>query len=154
MLVHIQRTNVVVNLLALGQANEAERRLGEVQAMAKQLGNALDQLRLRWLEARIDAALDRRLEAIEKLRQVRADFQEQKIAYDTALVTLELSALLLEQGQTGEVKQLAEEMLDTFAKQEVPQEAEKALRIFCAAAVQESATVELVRRVLAEVERR
>ena len=49
---------------------------------------------------------------------------------------------------------LAVEMLETFAEQGVPQEAEKALRIFCEAAVQETATVELVRRVLGEVERR
>ena len=153
-LVHIQRTNVLVNLLALGHAEEAERRLGEVQTLAEELGNDLDKVRLRWLEARLDAALGRSLAAIEKLRGVREDFQTRKIPFDTALATLELSALLLEQGETAEVKQLAEEMLDTFAKQEVPQEAEKAVRIFCAAAVQESATVELVRRVIAEVERR
>ena len=73
---------------------EAERRLGEVQALAAELGNDLDQLRLRWLEAWIDAALGRRLAAIDKMRGVRADFQARKIPYDTALATLELSALL------------------------------------------------------------
>lgn len=153
-LVHIQRTNVLVNLLALGHAEEAERRLGEVQALAAELGNDLDRLRLRWLEARLDAALGRRLAAIDKMREVRAGFQARRIPFDTALATLELSALLLEQGATAEVKELAAEMLATFAEQEVRQEAEKALRIFCEAAIQETATVELVRRVLGEVERR
>jgi hypothetical protein len=153
-LVHIQRTNILIILLALGHAAEAERRLGEVQTLAAELGNDLDKLRLRWLEARLDAALGRPLAAIEKLREVRAGFQARSIAFDTALATLELSALLLEQGETAEVKELAVEMLETFAEQEVPQEAEKALRIFCQAAVQETATVELVRRVLGEVERR
>jgi transcriptional regulator with XRE-family HTH domain len=153
-LMHIQRTNMVVTLWLLGNAEEAESRLGEVLALAEQLGKDLDRLRIRWLEARIDAALGRPLAAIEKLRQVREDFQERKIPYDTALATLELSALLLEQGQTAEVKQLAEEMLEIFAEQEVPQEAEKALRIFCEAALQETVTLELVRRVLADAERR
>jgi tetratricopeptide (TPR) repeat protein/DNA-binding XRE family transcriptional regulator len=153
LLMHIHRTNVTVNLWLLGRAEEAERRLGELQALAEQLGNDLDKLRLRWLEARIDAALDRRHEAIEKLRGVRAEFQERKIAYDTGLVTLELSALLLEQGEIAEVKELAEEMLRIFAEQEVAQEAEKAFRIFCEAAIQESATLELVRRVMAQVDR-
>jgi tetratricopeptide (TPR) repeat protein/DNA-binding XRE family transcriptional regulator len=153
LLVYSHRSILLVNLLALGHAEEAERRLGEVQAMAEELGNDLDRLRLRWFEARIDAALGRPLAAIEKMRQVREDFQERKIPYDTALATLELSALLLEQGQTAEVKQLAEEMLEIFAEQEVPQEAEKALRIFCEAALQETVTLELVRRVLADVER-
>jgi transcriptional regulator with XRE-family HTH domain len=150
-LVHIQRTNIVVNLLALGQVEEAERRLGEVQALAEELGNDLDKLRLCWLEARLDAALGRRLAAIDKMRKVRAGFQERKIPFDTGLATLELSALLLEQGETAEVKELAAEMLKTFAEQEVPQEAEMALRIFCEAAIQETATVELVRRALGEM---
>jgi len=153
-LVYAHRNILVVNLWLLGKVEEAERRLGEVRALAEKLGNDLDLLRLGWVEARIDAALGRRVEAIEKLRRVREEFQERAIPYDTALVTLELSALLLSQGQTGEVKELAEEMLKTFAEQEVPQEAEKALRIFCEAAVQETATVELVRRLIVEVERR
>ena len=152
-LVYSHRNLVVVNLWLAGQPEEAERRLGEVQALAEELGNDLDKLRLFWLEARLDAALGRRLDAIEKMRRVRAGFQDRKIPFDTALATLELAALLLEQGETAEVKELAEEMLATFAEQEVPQEAEKALRIFCEAAVQETITVELVRRVLAEVER-
>jgi transcriptional regulator with XRE-family HTH domain len=154
LLVYSHRNLVVGNLWLAGHVEEAERRLGEVQALAAELGNDLDQLRLRWLEAWIDAALGRRLAAIEKMRGVRADFQARKIPFDTALATLELSALLLEQGETAEVKELAAEMLETFAEQGVPQEAEKALRLFCEAAVQETATVELVRRVLGEVGRR
>lgn len=151
--VHIHRTNVLVNLLALGRAEEAERRLGEVKALAAELGNDLDKLRLRWFEARLDAAFGRRLAAIATMREVRAGFQTRRIAYDTALATLELAELLLAQGETAEVKDLAEEMLSIFAEQEVPQEAGKALRIFCEAAIQETATVELVRRVLAEMAR-
>jgi tetratricopeptide (TPR) repeat protein len=153
LLVYSHRSILLVNLWLAGHAEEAERRLGKVQSLAEELGNDLDKLRLRWLEARLDAALGRRLAAIEKLRGVRADFQTRKIPFDTALVTLELAAPLLEQGETAEVKELAAEMLQTFAEQEVPQEAEKALRIFCEAAVQETATVELVRRVLGEVGR-
>lgn len=153
-LVHIHRTNVTVNLWMLGRAEEAERRLGELKSLAEKLGNDLDKLRLRWLEGRIDASLNRRHEAIEKLRGVRAEFQERKIAYDTGLVTLELSALLLEQGETAEVKDLAKEMLRIFAEQEVAQEAEKAFRIFCEAALQETATLDLVRRILAQMGQR
>jgi tetratricopeptide (TPR) repeat protein/DNA-binding XRE family transcriptional regulator len=145
------RSMIVGILWLLHRAEDAERWLGEAQALAEQLGTDLDKLRLRWLEGRIDASLGRRHEAIDKLRGVRAEFQERKIAYDTALVTLELSALLLEQGETAEVKELAKEMLRIFAEQEVPQEAEKAFRIFCEAALQETATLELVRRILTQM---
>jgi tetratricopeptide (TPR) repeat protein len=153
-LVYSHRNVLTVNLWLLGRTEDAERRLGELRALAGQLGTDLDKLRLRWLEGRIDASLGRRREAIDKLRGVRSEFQERKIAYDTGLVTLELSALLLEQGETAEVKELATEMLRIFTEQEVPQEAEKAFRIFCEAALQETATLELVRRILAQVGQR
>jgi hypothetical protein len=70
------------------------------------------------------------------------------LAYNYALVSLELALLLLKQGLAGEVRALAEEMLWIFQAQGVQREALAALRIFCEAAQQETASGELVRRVL------
>lgn len=148
LLVYSHRNLMVGNLWLAGDIEEAERRLPEVQALAAELGNDLDLLRLRWLEAWIDQSAGRRLAAVETMREVRAGFQARRIAYDTALATLELAALLLEQGETAEVKELAVEMHRTFTEQEVPLEAAKAVGIFYEAALRETATVELVRRAL------
>jgi hypothetical protein len=78
---------------------------------------------------------------------VRRVFLEHPLPYDYALASLDLSLVLLEEGRTAEVRTLAEEMLSVFAAQQVHREALAALRLFCEAAKQEAATVELARRV-------
>ena len=50
-------------------------------------------------------------------------------------------------GRTAEVREIAEEMLWIFKAQEVHREALAALRLFCEAAQQETATVALARQV-------
>jgi hypothetical protein len=79
---------------------------------------------------------------------VREDLAEQRIAYDTALASLEIAALLLEEGRSGEVRFLARQLLWIFQAQGVHREALAALRLFCEAAEKEVATLEMVRRML------
>src|SRR6185295_6222067 len=103
---------------------------------------------LRWLEGRVSASMGRVEEAIAALRQVRGEFATRGIAYDTALATLELAALLAEQGRAGEVKDLARQMAFIFKAQGVPREALAALSLFRKAAEEEAVTAELARSVL------
>jgi hypothetical protein len=63
-------------------------------------------------------------------------------------VSLDLSLVHGEQGNTAQVRAIADEMFWIFRRQLVPQGALAALRVFCGAARQESATVELTRSVL------
>lgn len=135
-------------LIHLGHYAEAEALLPEVRALTVRLGNELDALRLRWLEGRIAAGLSRPDEALEALYQVRAGFADRGIAYDAALVTLELAVLHLEQERTREVKLLARQMAPLFKAQGVHAGALAAIRLFCEAAEKEAATVELARRVV------
>ncbi|MDP9120604.1 MAG: hypothetical protein M3O15_04425, partial [Acidobacteriota bacterium] len=141
------RFNLVADLCALGRVAEAELRLPAVQALAKRLGEPLDLIRCRWLQGKIHAGLGRVDEALAAFGQVRRTFGEQRLAYDYALVSLELSLLLLEQGRAAEVAALAAEMLWIFEAQEVHREAVAALRIFCDAAKRTAATVELAQRI-------
>jgi tetratricopeptide (TPR) repeat protein len=108
---------------------------------------ALDLTRCRWLQGQIDAGLRRMAEAATAFREVRRVFLEHPLPYDYALVSLDLSLVLLEEGRTAEVREIAEEMLWIFKAQEVHREALAALRLFCEAARQETATVALARRV-------
>ena len=82
---------------------------------------------------------------------MRRAFDKPELSYDYALVSMELSQVLLEQGETVRVRAIAEETFSIFRRQEVPVETLKALRIFCEAARQETATVELARRIVGEV---
>ena len=70
------------------------------------------------------------------------------MAYDAALVSLELSALYLEQGRTAEVRTLASEMAWVFKAQGVHREALAALGLFCQAAKADNLSVELARRLV------
>ena len=82
-----------------------------------------------------------------RLRGGRAEFEERGLAYDYALVSFDLSLVLLEEGRTAEVRKVAGEMFQIFGAQEVHREALGALHVFCEAARREAATVELTRRV-------
>jgi transcriptional regulator with XRE-family HTH domain len=141
------RFNLLADLCALGRAAEAAPRLPAVRMLAERLGEPLDLSRCLWLQGQVDAGVGRPAEALAAFGQVRRVFLEHPLPYEYALVSLDLSLALLEQGRTAEVARVAEEMLWIFKAQEVHPEALAALRVFCEAARQEIATIELTRRV-------
>ncbi|MFY9821204.1 MAG: hypothetical protein WAM82_07470 [Thermoanaerobaculia bacterium] len=149
----ILRFNLLVDVCNLQKFTEAEPMLSEVKALAERLGGDLDLTRYSWLEGKVAAGLGRLAEAQSCFEAVRKVFAERGLTFDYALVSLELALILLEQGRTGEVRTLAEEMLTIFRAQQVEREALAALRLFCDAAKQETVTVELARRVVKFLER-
>jgi transcriptional regulator with XRE-family HTH domain len=134
---------------------EAAALLPDVQELAEQLGNDLDKVRVVWLAARVAAGQGRRAEAIAGLETVRREFADRPIPipYDAALSSLELSVLYLEEGRAGEVKALALEMGEIFKSQGIAREALASLSLFSEAAQRETATAELVRRVILDLKR-
>ncbi len=138
------------NLCLQGRAAEAEPRLRQVQALAEQLGQDVDQVHVAYIGAKIAAGCGRAEEAEEAFERARRKFASFKppLAFDYAQVSLDLGLLLLEQGRTSEARTLAEQMRWIFSNQGVHQEALAALRVFCEAAKREEATVGLARRVI------
>ncbi|MFY9825674.1 MAG: helix-turn-helix domain-containing protein [Thermoanaerobaculia bacterium] len=134
------------NLGHLGKYKEAEVLLPRVRQLAEELKNELDLKRVIWLEGRVAAGLGRREQALAALEEVKRYFTAERIAFDAALASLEVAVLYLEEGRTGEVKTLAEEMFWTFDSQGVTEEALAAIRLFYEAAMREEATAELARR--------
>jgi tetratricopeptide (TPR) repeat protein len=143
------RFNLLADLCLLGLASEAEPKLPEVRGLAERLGGELDLVRVVWLEGKVAAGLARMTDAHEAFQQVRREFRSRELAYDCALVSLELAVLLLEQGRTIEVRRLVGEMLWIFQAQGVHREPLTALQIFFDAVKKESITVGLVRRLVA-----
>ncbi len=141
------------NLYHLGRYEEAAKELPCVRELAVQQGNELDLIRVVWLEARVAAGEHQRERAIVGLEQVRQDFTARGLAYDAALASLELAVLYLEEGRTAEVRDLARAMSWIFQSQGIAREALTALTLFLDAAQEETATVELTRRVVVELER-
>lgn len=141
------------NLCHLERYAEAFGLLPQVHELAVRLGNGLDLIRVVWLAARVAAGQGRKEEAIAGLEQVRRDFTVRQLPYDAARSSLELAVLWLEAGHTAEVRELAFAMTWIFKAQGIHREALAALFLFYDAAQQETATVELARQVIAEVER-
>jgi len=141
--------NQAVNLHLLGRPLDAEAILPDVRARATELRNELDVVRTLWLQAKIDSSLGRRQSALTALEQVRREFCSRELAYDAALAALESAALLLEDGCTVRVRELAEELVWIFGAQGVGREALASLRVFHQAALRETATAALVRQALA-----
>lgn len=111
------------------------------------MGEPLDLTRCTWLHGKVEAGLGHAAEALAAFAQARRDFHERQIAYDYALVSLDLSLVLLDLGRSAEVAAVAQEMLWIFKSQGVHREALAALHLFCEAARREAATVELTRKV-------
>jgi transcriptional regulator with XRE-family HTH domain/tetratricopeptide (TPR) repeat protein len=136
--------NRTVNLLHLDRHGEAEPLLPLVEALTDP-GNELDGVRLRWLQGRAWAGLGRRAEAVAALTEVHEYFLSRKIAYDFAVVSVELGTLYLEQGHTRIVQDLARRMMWIFKSQGIHTKALEALALFCHAAKEETVEAEWTR---------
>ena len=141
--------NLAVNLCFLARYGEAETLLPRLRELATGLANNFDLLRLRWLEGRIAAGLGRRRDAVAALSAVREEFASLDIAYDVALVSLELAVLYLEAGRAAEVKKLARQMAPIFQAQGVSRQALAAFKLFRDAAEHEAVTLDLARKLVA-----
>jgi tetratricopeptide (TPR) repeat protein len=140
----VLRFNRISLLCHLGRHKEAETSLPDLRLLLAQLNKALDLVRLRWLEGRCAAGLERTSEAISALSWVRTEFAERQMRYDEALVSLELASLYLKEERPDMVKRLARQMEPVFQDQGLHQEARKALALFEQAVELESVTPELV----------
>ncbi len=143
-----QRFNLLENLCQIGRLVDARPMFPGVRELAIRCGNKLDLVRLRWLEGRVAAGLGQVDEAVSALHEVRVKFVEEGIAYDTALVSLELAVQLAKQGRSGDVKSLARLMAPIFQAQGVHREALSAIGLFRRAAEQEAVSVELASEIL------
>jgi transcriptional regulator with XRE-family HTH domain/tetratricopeptide (TPR) repeat protein len=147
------RFNLAVNFCHLDQYAQAAELIEEVRKAAVLLRRDLHLVRVLWLQGRADAGIGRKEQALTALEQVRKEFAVRQIAYDAALVSLEVAALRLEKDQTVAVRALAESMAWIFEAQGLHVHALAALDLFCRAAAREKATVELARRVHRFLER-
>ncbi|HVT18125.1 MAG TPA: hypothetical protein VHQ90_18365, partial [Thermoanaerobaculia bacterium] len=144
----VLRFNLTTILCQLERYGEAEALLPEVRERALALGKELDQVRVTWLEGRVAAGRGQTAAALVALEEARREFIARELAYDAALVSLDLAALHLEQRHAAEVRVLARELVWIFKARAFHREALAALRLFCQAAENETATVGLVRRLV------
>ena len=149
----ILRHNLAVNLCFLGRYGETRELLPSLGTLAARLGNDLDRLRVRWLEGRLLVGLGKKDEGIGTLFRVREELISRGVAFDAALVSIEMAVIYLEEQRTEEVKHLARQMASVFRLQGVHREALAALKLFRDAAECQTVTLELARKLLAYLRR-
>jgi tetratricopeptide (TPR) repeat protein len=144
----IARHNLVHAICEQGRFEEARAMFGEVENLHRRHGDALSLLRLALVEGKIARGLGERDAAESSFLAARHGFLRHGIAYDAALVSLELALLYLEEGRTAEVRELAAEMVEVFEQQEIHREATVALGLFRDAVELERASATLVRQLM------
>ncbi len=143
-LVWCVKHTIAACLATAGKNQEARKMLPEIKRLVAQHEGSVDHMRTLWLEGKIARGLNKLDEAEKVFGRMRDEFVERGIAYDAALASLDLAAVYAQQGRTGEMKELAEEMLPIFRSRDVHREATAALLVFQRAAKAESVTLQLL----------
>lgn len=147
-------TQTLISILVKNrQYVEASRLLLSSGLREKWADQPLNLLKLGWLEGQIAAGLGKNERAMAAFEAARAGFSVEDQNYLAALVGLDLAEVLLRQGQTELVRDLAEEMLETFEELGIQREARRALQYLHRACLLEAVTPALVRYVADFLER-
>ena len=125
----------------------------QIREMVVELGKELDATRTLWLEGKIKAGFGDLEAACAVFENVRQSLAKQKIAYDCAVVTLELAVLHLKEGRTAEVQELTRQLLPLFQAQKVSRKALATIKLFCEAVEKETITAEVAQGFLADLRR-
>jgi len=105
-----------------GRYREAERQLFQLRPFQQAQGGRVNRLKLRWLEGRIDAGLERLERAEATLLEVRDGMTAIGRAYDAALAALDLAAALLGRGKTRRAREVVLAAYRTFVALEIHRE--------------------------------
>ena len=145
--------NLAHTLSKLERFEEAAALLPEARAHLLTAGGELNRVRLMWTEGRVTAGLGDVEEGIALLSRVRGEFASRGMAYDVALVSLEIAILYAGLGRTEQVKTLARHMTPIFQAHAIHREALAALTLFRKAAEREDVTEAFAREVLSYLRR-
>lgn len=143
--------NLALYLTELGRYSEAEELQRSSRRLYEEFGDRLSLMRLRWIEAKM--ALGRgELEVAEAaFLETREAFIREDIAWDVALVSLELAGVYLKQGRAAEIKTLADEILPISQATGLHREALASLILFHKAAELEKVTAGLIRQTMTQL---
>jgi tetratricopeptide (TPR) repeat protein len=125
---------VAIGQQALLDALATSGRFREAAPLFRQFGlrkafehETLNLLKVDWVEAKILAGLGRLRRAEWLLRRVWEGFQAKGLKYESAMVGMELSAVVLRLGRPGEVRMIARQVLNTLESLQVHREAVRAV---------------------------
>ncbi len=143
--------NLVLYLTDLGRHDEATNLLAASRPLYQSLGDRISLMRLGWLEARMARERGELETAEQGLLETREAFIREGVAFDVALVSLELAAVYAEQHRSAEILSLAEEMLILTRATGLHREAMASLLLFRQAAEADAVTRQLVQATMTQL---
>ncbi len=143
----LARHNLITMLTEAGHFMEARRLLGESMPLYRRFPELWAKNRLSWVEGNIEAGLGQFESAERHLLASRDGFVDQGIAFDAALVSLDLAMVYARWGRHRELGALAQETLAIFRSLAAHPEALAALSFLATAAEQEVVSLEIIRNV-------
>ncbi len=149
----ITRHNLIDDLAEASRCMEAQRLFIQTRPLYQRLDLPWFRHRRTWVEGKIVRGLGQPDKAEELLLSARAGLIEERLSYDTALISLDLAGLYSEQGRLAEMKRLALEMTPIFSSLQVHREAIAAFNIWHQAVQSETAGVELTARAMLALRR-
>lgn len=141
------RHNQILFLITLGEFREAEKKLFRLRPLQHHAGGRITLLHLRWLEGLIDAGL-RRFNRAEKIfAEIRESALELNRAYDSALSSLDLAAVLFAQMKAREATEVVAAASKVFIALRVDREVFMTVIMLRTACEMQMATQTMVERV-------
>ncbi|HEV8580175.1 MAG TPA: hypothetical protein VGX68_13975 [Thermoanaerobaculia bacterium] len=148
-LVYMARHNRIWILCDCGRFREAERELFELRPFHQHSGGRISALKVRWLEGRIDAGRERFDRAVETLCEVREELGKVHRAYDAALASIDLAAVLMARAKYIAAAEVVNKAHDTFRALGIDREGLVSLKILKEAFARQLATQAMVEEVAA-----
>ena len=134
-----------------GRADDAHKLMAEARPLYEAQGEHLHRWPRLWLEGRIASQRGEDEKAEHLFQQVRKAYQEVDVAYDVALVSLDLAAVWLRQGKMAEIDALLDESIVILRARNLQREALSALLMLRKAFETKQATAALLRTVTTEL---
>jgi tetratricopeptide (TPR) repeat protein len=119
--------NLVNFLTDCGHFHEARRILRRSRKSYFAAADRLNLIKLRWVEGKIALGLGEHDRAETAFRDAQTRFGRAGLGYHAALVSLDLTAVLLERGETATARELVEQTITIFRSRRIAREALAAL---------------------------
>jgi tetratricopeptide (TPR) repeat protein len=140
-------------LVDCGKFEEAKKRLFLNRGRCRISVGRVSQLKIEWLEARIDVGHGKLDRAVKNFFQAKQGFSEVGRPFDSALVSLDLAAVLMVLKRPGEAEELVVEAARVFSAMRIEREALMAVLMLKRSFEMRQASAELVEEVAAFVRR-
>jgi tetratricopeptide (TPR) repeat protein len=115
--------NLIWSLVEGGRAAQAHQLFEHSRQLFSSHTEKLDAIKTTWLEGRIAMALGEEERAEQLFRETRAHFEEARLPYEVALVSLDTAVLWLRAGRVAEIRGLIDETISVFQTRGIRREA-------------------------------